>query len=334
MLEYKFPQVNYIGNKTKVVEWIGSHVPVSKGTILDLFAGGSSVSFYLKRQGYEVITNESLYASFVINKALIENKNTILEYDKIKEVKNNKVDNKTREYLSWLEEKLFYPYEIDELSKFVKYSYELQGYEKYLLRALIRRAMIRKLPYSRMNVNWGNITKLRDEEYSYRKYGRRRAYHNQSFEYHILDNLDEYNNSVFDNGKENRSIQMDFIKALESIEFVNVIYLDPPYPGTMNNYKDFYGDFDRMFDKKIEITDLTKRENFLDNVRIILEKSQKKSQFVMMSLNTGTTPTYQEIMNVMSEYGKVRLESKKHNYQLSGKEQKNSNLELLLILEF
>ena len=32
--------------------------------------------------------------------------------------------------------------------------------------------MIRKLPYSRMNVNWENIVKLRDEDYSYKKYGK------------------------------------------------------------------------------------------------------------------------------------------------------------------
>lgn len=262
MSKNEFPKVNYIGNKRKIVEWIGSNIPVSEGTIFDLFAGGSSVSYYLKSQGYRVITNEALYASFVINKALIENKETKLEYDKIKEIKNNNIDKNLRESLDWLESNLFYADEVDELSKFVKYSYELENYEKYLFRSLIRRSMIRKLPYSRMNVNWKNITKLRDEEYSYRKYGRRRAYHNESFEYHILDNLDEYNNAVFDNGKENKSFQMDFIDALDSIESVDVLYLDPPYPGTMNQYENFYGSFDKIFDKKIEITKLRKKKTF------------------------------------------------------------------------
>ena len=28
---------------------------------------------------------------------------------------------------------------------------------------------------------------------------RKRAYHNQSFKYHFLDNLKEYNNAIFDN---------------------------------------------------------------------------------------------------------------------------------------
>lgn len=334
LFDYNFPKVNYIGNKTKIVEWIESNIPISDGTVLDLFAGGSSVSYYLKKNGYKVITNDALYASFVINKALIENKDTKLDYDEIKNIKNNKIDVKTRKKLDWLEENLFYSDEVDELSKFVHYSNKLPNYEKYLLKALIRRAMIRKLPYSRMNVNWENIVKLRDEEYSYEKYGRRRAYHNQSFEFHILDNLEEYNNSIFDNGKNNQSLQLDFIDALEHIDYVDIIYLDPPYPGTMNKYENFYGSFDKIFDKKIELTDLTKRDKFLDNIKLILNVAQKKSRFVLMSLNTKTTPTYQEIMKVMAEYGNVKIENIKHNYQLTGKEEKNTNLELLLILEF
>lgn len=53
-----------------------------------------------------------------------------------------------------------------------------------------------------------------------------------------------------------------------------------------------------------------------------------------MSLNSRTKPTYKKIMNLMSEYGNVKLESRKHTYQLSGKKKKNSNVELLIILEF
>jgi adenine-specific DNA-methyltransferase len=64
---------------------------------------------------------------------------------------------------------------------------------------LIRRAMIRKMPYSRFNINWEKIKQLRDEEWSYEKYKRKRAYHNKTFKFHFLENLDEYNNAVFYN---------------------------------------------------------------------------------------------------------------------------------------
>lgn len=74
----------------------------------------------------------------------------------------------------------------------------LEGYVKYLFQSLLRRAMIRKLPYSRMNITWENIVKLRDEEYSYKIYGRRRAYHNLSFTQLMLNDLENYNQSIFD----------------------------------------------------------------------------------------------------------------------------------------
>lgn len=334
MTTTNFPKVNYIGNKKKLVDWIGSNIPISEGIILDLFAGSGSVSYHLKQKGYTVITNEALYASYVINKALIENKFDKLDKEEIRKVKNQEIDKPTRDSLKWMDEKLFYSHEVDELSKFVKHSNELDGYDQFILKALIRRSMIRKLPYSRMNVNWNNIVKLRDEEYSYKKYGRRRAYHNESFEYHILDNIDEYNDAVFNNGKNNKSLHLDYIEALETTKKVDVIYLDPPYPGTMNKYYNFYGSFDKMFDKNIETTDLTKIDDFLDKIREILLLSKNKTRYIVLSLNSNTQPSYKDIANLMAQYGEVRIEKRKHNYQLSGKKEKNSNLEILIILEF
>jgi len=98
--------------------------------------------------------------------------------------------------------------------------------------------MIRKMPYSRFNIPFKKVKQLRDEEYSYRKYGRRRAYHNQSFKEHFLDNLEEYNNAIFDNGKENKAFNGDIFKVLSKVK-ADLIYLDPPYTGTMNNYFGF-----------------------------------------------------------------------------------------------
>ena len=51
----KYPKVNYIGNKEKLSDWILSEMPVKEGTVLDLFAGGCSVSYALKAGGYRVI---------------------------------------------------------------------------------------------------------------------------------------------------------------------------------------------------------------------------------------------------------------------------------------
>ncbi len=96
------------------------------------------------------------------------------------------------------------------------------------------------MPYSRFTIKWEKVVELRDEELSYAKYGRRRHYHNQSFQFHFEDNLKEYNDAVFSNGKDNKAFNLDVYKAIEKID-ADVIYLDPPYAGTMNDYFGFYG---------------------------------------------------------------------------------------------
>ena len=87
-------------------------------------------------------------------------------------------------------------------------------FKKALAYSLIRRSMVRKMPYSRFNLPWNKIKQLRDEEYSYAKYKRKRAYHNQSFKEHFLSNLQEYNNAVFNNHKQNKSFNMDIFDLI------------------------------------------------------------------------------------------------------------------------
>lgn len=329
----KYPKVNYIGNKEKLSKWIINSFPIKSGVILDLFSGGGSVSFEAKKNNFTVYSNDALYASFVVGKAIIENKEKKLQIEDIKKAISFNISDNQRKKYKWLDNNLFFPSEVDELAKFAEYSLTLPYYEKYLLQSLIRRAMIRKLPYSRMNVDWQNIQKLRDEEYSYNKYGRKRAYHNKSFFEHILLNVEEYNNSIFDNLKHNKVFQMDALDLLKRIEPVDLIYLDPPYPSTMNNYDSFYGAFGKLFDSNIDHIDLTKKTSFLDEFKEIIKFSILKANFLVISLNSKSNPGIEEIKSIIEPFGQVEIISKKHNYQVSGKKAKNGNLELLAILK-
>lgn len=122
---------------------------------------------------------------------------------------------------------LYYSYEVEGLEKLILISNRLKGYKKYIYLALLRCAMIRKLPYSRMNVIRREIIRFRDEELSYKLYKRRRAYHNKTFEFHIKDNMDEYNNAVFD-GEKCKAHNEDAIELCKKIAKVDVAYIDPP----------------------------------------------------------------------------------------------------------
>lgn len=332
-MNYKFPKVNYIGNKEKIASWIVDSFPIKEGSVLDLFAGGSSVSFELKSRGYRVISNDALYASFVVNKALIENKNILLKKSDIEKALNTKVDTNLRNNLSWLDNNLFYPEEVDELTKLVYFSMKLRGYKRYVFQALIRRSMIRKLPYSRMNLDWKNIVKLRDEDYSYEKYGRRRSYHNESFSKHMIKDLDSYNGAVFDNGKKNIALQLDGLQAIKKYGAVDLIYVDPPYPGTMNKYDEFYGAFDKIYNKSIEHSNLTSSSSFLFYLEELIEAASQKAKYLAFSLNSQSNPSIEEVVNLFSFYGNVTVKEKKHNYQVSGKKTKKTNYEILALIE-
>lgn len=204
-----YPTINYIGNKQKVSKWIVECLPTNVKTILDLFSGGCSVSYELKQSGYRVISNDVLYSNYVLAKAIIENSKTLLcekDFINFDTITNRSLD-KCKLDTNFLKDNIYFDYEVDELSKLIANSNDLTGYKKYIYLSLIRRSMVRKIPYSRLNVKWEEIQKFRDEEYSYRKYGRCRHYHNIPFIEHIKLNLEEYNNAIFSNNKKKRCIK-------------------------------------------------------------------------------------------------------------------------------
>lgn len=330
-----YPKINYIGNKSKLVDWIISNMPIKTGTVVDLFSGGSSVSYELKKQNFTVFSNDCLYSNYILSKAIIENSKDTLNKDVFDiKISDNDITEKYNEISKYLTNILYYDYEVRELAKLIKISEKLKDYQKSLFLALIRRAMIRKLPYSRMNVPWNQIQKLRDEKYSYEKYGRKRAYHNKSFESLMIADLENYNQCVFDNTKNNKSYHMDsynFIKTLKN--HVNIIYMDPPYPKTMNKYGEFYGIYDKIFNKEIDYINLSQNEKFLDNFIKLIRECVPKTNYIVISLNNKTSPSIQEIEQAIKVFGKTKIFEKEHQYKVTNKINKNTTIEQLLILK-
>ena len=329
-----YPKINYIGNKNKLTDWIIENLPYKRGKVLDLFCGGCSVSYALKKNNYQVITNDILYSNFVISKAIIENKKIKLcRKDFEIEIEKEDIDKKYCS-IKFLSNKLYFDEEVHELASLLCIADKLTEEKKYLFLALIRRAMIRKIPYSRMNVPWEQIVKLRDEEYSYRKYKRRRAYHNKSFMEHILDNINDYNDAVFNNKKDNKAYNLDSFEMIKKLEEpVDIIYMDPPYPGTMNKYDDFYGLFDKMFNIDINYVNFSLNNMFLDNLEELVKKCIKKTKYIVISENNKTKPSVEELKNMLKKYGKVKIIEKKHQYKVTNKYNKNESYEVLIILK-
>ena len=143
--------------------------------------------------------------------------------------------------------------------------------------------------------------------------------------------MGEYNSSIFQ-GKSCEIYNADAMALAKSISNVDIVYMDPPYPSTMNNYDAFYGLFDEMFSKKESHMDFTNKTTFLNNLEELIKILKDKTKYIVLSQNTRVQPGPEEITNMLSRYGTVSIKEKKHNYQVTGKDNKNSSKELLFIL--
>ena len=330
----KLPKVNFIGNKEKIVDWICSNIPIDVTTVFDAFSGGSSVSYAFKKKGYTVLSNDILRINYLLSVVIIENNYVNLTDEDVKiifsgtPIKGFMFENYSEVY--------FFPQECMELDLYrINIEKLNSGYKKALAFSLLRRAMIRKMPYSRFNLPWAKIKQLRDEDYSYKKYKRKRAYHNLSFKEHFLSNLLEYNNAIFNNGKNNISYNEDVFDLIPKVK-ADLIYLDPPYTGTMNNYFGFYG----LIDEFILQKKLTPFENnFIDkkNALILFDKLFSKLQhfkYWLLSYNNSSYPTKEQLLEVLGKYSNdIKVIEKIHNYQVTGKKKKMQNKEYLFIIK-
>ena len=329
-----FPKINFIGNKEKLAPWICDHFPVDVNSVFDAFSGGCSIGYESKKRGYKVISNDILKVNYLLSKSIIENNYEIITPKDISIIfsgtpfKGFMHKNYTNVF--------FFEEECMELDLYRKNIEKLStDYKKSMALSLLRRAMIRKMPYSRFNISWDQIKQLRDEEYSYEKYKRKRAYHNESFKNHFLKNIGQYNNAVFCNKKDNQSLNKDIFYILKDI-YADVIYLDPPYTGTMNDYFGFYG----MLDEYIESNKIKGFENnFTDKKTTLLLfdklfSNLKNYKYWFLSYNNNSYPSKDKLLYIISKYSKdIKLIKKSHIYKITGKIKKQKNEEYLFVIK-
>ncbi len=330
----KYPKMNYIGNKEKLASWIRSYIPKDVRSVFDAFSGGCSVSYELKKAGFQIYTNDVLNINYMIAKALIENDNVCLTNEDLALIFSGCP--KKGFMFKNFSNKFFFPEECMELDQY-RQNIELldSEYKKALAYTIMRRAMIRKMPYSRFNLSWDKIVLLRDEEYSYKHYKRRRAYHNESFKQHFLKELDGYNVAVFDNEMKHKAFVGDIFDIIPKVD-ADLVYLDPPYTGTMNNYFGFYGLIDMwLHQKQLEPFE----NNFVDkhsSLRLFdkLFSSLSKYKYWILSYNNSSYPDKQMLLDLLSKYAEdITVVEQSHDYKVTGKENKKNNKEYLFIIK-
>ena len=152
---------------------------------------------------------------------------------------------------------------------------------------------------------------------------------------HFIKELADYNGAVFDNGKKHKVYNDDLFNLLDKVH-ADIIYLDPPYTGTMNNYHEFYGLVDEyIVQKKLEpfINNFRDKKSVL-NLFDRLFSSLSNFKYWILSYNNGAYPSKEELIEIISRYSDdIEVIEKPHNYQITGKEKKSKNMEYLFIIK-
>ena len=71
----------------------------------------------------------------------------------------------------------------------------------------------------------------------------------------------------------------------------------------------------------------------LNNLEKLIEKCIEKTKYIVISESNKTKPTVEELSYMLSNYGKVKIFSKEHQYKVTGSENKNKTIEMLIVLK-
>ena len=211
----KYPPTRFMGSKQKLLPSIWDTMSrFNPETAVDLFSGSGIVSYMLKAQGVQVISNDYMAMSALFTKALVENCSVTLNRSKAQALL---LPNKSSDgFVASTFAGLYYTdeenYLIDNIRANIK---KLDNpYEQAIAMMALIRACIKKRPR-------GIFT------YTGHRYDDGRKDLQKTLSNQFLEAVELVNAAVFDNGKANESRCGDAM-TLE-VKAPDLVYLDPPY---------------------------------------------------------------------------------------------------------
>jgi adenine-specific DNA-methyltransferase len=338
----KFPAPQYLGSKFIHLDWIMSHIPENISTVLDAFAGSQSVSYRFKQMGFETHTNDLMMFSHSIGKSLIENKNEILTSNDIEYLFSD--NKKLKEGYSLIYDNFtdifFESSESISLDcfKFNIDNSDFSEYKKELSHTILFRALTQKIIMG----HFGHAQALNYAKNPERV--RRNPTIARPIKDLFADLVNEYNNSIFDNKKNNKSYNESIIDLLPKLKNIDLVYFDPPYIGSHSDYQSFYHlletfrrywkdkDFInkiKRYEPKLKSGFETKRDaiNSFNN----LFENSKNIPYWILSYNDNSYPNKEVMFNLLSKYKEVKLETFYYKKGRGGKGSKKGSSELLFI---
>ncbi len=321
-----YPPTRYMGSKEKLLPYIQDVAAQFQfDSALDLFSGSGVVGYMFKTMGKQVFSNDYMTMSATFTKAMIEN-NT----HRLSELE---IDN------------LFAPN--PDASRFVQETYRGVYYidADNAIIDLVR-SNIKKLPNAQkraiaMSALIRACLKKRARgifTYTGLRYDDGRADLRMSMEKQIRNAATLINDSIFDNGQDNRSRHGD---AMTTRYKADLVYIDPPYysPLSDNEYvrryhfveglaRDWDG-VDMQWHTKTKKfksypTPFSSRSGALDAFDRMFHR--RRDSILIVSYSSNSQPTREEIISLMSKYKRhVEVIDIDYRYSFGTQSQKNKN---------
>lgn len=352
--------ITYIGNKRELLDEIESEVLFvcdklnkKKLVCLDLFSGSGVVARFLKQYSSLIIANDLEGYSKIINECFLSNKSEFKQdlFEKylteinrriiekpikgiIRENYSPKNDNRivaedrafyTNENATYIDSFRFY---IDEVVP--------ESYKKYFLALLLTEASI--------HVNTCGVFKgfYKDTDTGIGKFGGKGE--NALFRIKGPINIEQ---PVFSNFESKYKVyQRDANELAAELKNLDLVYLDPPY--NQHPYGSNYFMLNIILKNRIDgnmskvsgIPDdwnhsiYNKKQTALDGMRDIISKLDSK--YVLISYNNEGFISFEEMKNMLSEFGNVKEKRIKYNTFRGSRNLRDRNIhtnEFLFLLE-
>ena len=300
---YLYPPTRFMGSKRKLLNNIWNVAQdFHFDSVLDMFSGSGIVSYMFKAEGKKVISNDYMTMSSTFSKAMIENNTVTLPRSEAERLLKEPAILDT--FVEETFQGLYYSDAENKIIDIIRTNIRSisNEYKRAIAMSALIRACIKKRPR-------GIFT------YTGNRYNDGRRDLKITLQEQFLEAVDIINKSVFDNGRENISINMDAM----SIHDINpdLVYIDPPYysPLSDNEYVrryHFVEGLSRDWDG-VEIQAHTKTKKFksyptpfstrtgaADAFSLLFKKY--KYSILIVSYSSNSIPTKEEMVKLIKQY--------------------------------
>ena len=289
----------YYGGKRKLVSIIFNRIskviPREKWygmAFIDAFLGGGAVSLYAKSQGFKVTCNDIAKRSYIAGKALIKNSTKIKDEDIQKLFLLN-------EHNSHFIEENYVP-DVFAKRHAVFLDQAFANADTELLTYLLIKYIFHIRPYSKFSSPNAFNRPFEDGRFDEIK-----STYLQSIKVNLTSPLrilnaeaENINNGIFSNGLQHKVCNMDVFKFLEDCTAEGILYLDPPYAGTLT-YESEYAVLDKILGAEYPESRFSGGIEALDE---LLSKAEKFPLWIISFGNAGGKNSLEELVKIVSKY--------------------------------